>query len=229
MTLFSADNRRKSSGRDLVEAAVSDLLRILLVEDNPGDADLIKELMPGEGPIVFEIECAPRLAVALERVRADPFEIVLLDLGLPDSAGLDTLRSVRQANSDMAIVVLTGNDDVQMGLAAIQEGAQDYLVKGQIDGHLLTRSIRYAIERKKAEERLIQQTEELRQRNDELARLYRASGSLHSSTASNLQGLAKTIVDVVRQEFGQANCSLIMIQKDSNELVRLAVGVPYAD
>src|SRR5271157_2210859 len=83
--------------------------------------------------------------------------------------------------------------------------------------------------RKQAEEALARQTEELRERNEELDRLYRASGSLLSSTPFDIQGLATTIVDIVLKEFGQANCSLIIVQKDSNELVRLAAGGPYAD
>src|SRR5271157_1607393 len=83
--------------------------------------------------------------------------------------------------------------------------------------------------RKQAERALARQTEELRDRNDELDRLYQASGSLLSSPSFDLQSLATTIVNVVLKQFGQANCSLIIVQKDSNELVRLAVGGPYAD
>ena len=73
--------------------------------------------------------------------------MILLDLGLPDSDGLDTLRAMRRRAADTPVVVLTGNDDERLGLAAIQEGAQDYVVKGQIPGTLLSRVLRYALER----------------------------------------------------------------------------------
>jgi PAS domain S-box-containing protein len=126
---------------------MNELLRLLLVEDNPGDAELIKEMLPRDGPGSFEIELASRLATAVELARVEHFDLVLLDLGLPDSAGLDTVRAVRRQAPDLPIVVLTGNDDERTGLAAIQEGAQDYVVKGQIPGALLSKVLRYALER----------------------------------------------------------------------------------
>jgi PAS domain S-box-containing protein len=142
---------------------MSDLLRVLLVEDNPGDADLIVELLPREGPTRFEVECVARFAEALERVGADRFDIILLDLGLPDSDGLDTLSKMRCQASNLPIVVLTGNSDEQLALAAIQEGAQDYLVKGETDKNLLVRSIKYSIERKRLEENLRASENKIRQ------------------------------------------------------------------
>jgi PAS domain S-box-containing protein len=93
----------------------------------------------------------------------------------------------------------------------------------------ITNTLAGIIERKRAEEALSRQAGELRQRNTELARLYRASGSLISGTSLNFQELAQKIVEIVRQEFGQANCSLLILQKDSNELVRLVASGPYAD
>ena len=126
-------------------------LHILLVEDNPGDADLIRELLPVDGPDGVEIECVPRLSMALKCVKAVRFEIILLDLGLPDSQGIDTIRAMRRGAQDLPIVVLTGNQDELIGLSAIREGAQDYLVKGLLDRSLLVRAVRYAVERKLAE------------------------------------------------------------------------------
>jgi PAS domain S-box-containing protein len=137
-----------------------DKLHILLVEDNPGDADLIREMLSGVGPEAFEIECVSRLSMALESVKAIRFEFVLLDLGLPDSQGLDTIRAMRGGAPDLPIVVLTGNKDEKTGLDAIKKGAQDYLVKGQLDSRLLIRSIRYAIERKQVEDSLVQMAQE---------------------------------------------------------------------
>jgi signal transduction histidine kinase/DNA-binding response OmpR family regulator len=129
-------------------------LRILLVEDNPGDADLIMELLSKKGSVSSVVECAPRLAVALELLKQNRFDVVLLDLGLPDSAGLDTVRVMEQQIIDTPVVVLTGNNDEQMGLAAIQVGAQDYVVKGQINGSLLLQVLRYALERHQNARRL---------------------------------------------------------------------------
>ncbi len=142
---------------------MSDLLRVLLVEDNPGDADLIAELLPRDGPTLFEVECVARLSEALKCVGGDRFDILILDLNLPDSDGLATLRTMRQEASRLPIVVLTGNSDERVALAAIQHGAQDYLVKGQIDKNLLVRSIKYAIERKQSEETLRQSEAKYRQ------------------------------------------------------------------
>ena len=133
---------------------MNDLLRVLLVEDNPGDAELMEEMLPRDGTTLFEVECVARLSEALECSGADRFDIIILDLNLPDSDGLATLRTMRQQAFRMPIVVLTGNSDEQMALAAIQQGAQDYLVKGQIEKNMLVRSIKYAIERKQTEEAL---------------------------------------------------------------------------
>ncbi len=137
-----------------------DRLHILLVEDNPGDADLIREMLPPDSPEGVEIECVSRLSKALECVRVVRFEIILLDLGLPDSQGLETIRAMRHGAPSLPIIVLTGNQDEQVGLEAIREGAQDYLVKGHLDNRMLMRAIRYAMERKRAEEVLLNMAQE---------------------------------------------------------------------
>ena len=126
-------------------------LRILLVEDNPGDADLIVELLSRDVFTRLVIKSASRLSEALAAVASEVFDVVLLDLGLPDSIGMDTLRAMRQQAAKLPIIVFTGNNDEQAGLAAIREGAQDFLVKGEADRNLLSRSIKYAVERRQAE------------------------------------------------------------------------------
>jgi two-component system cell cycle sensor histidine kinase/response regulator CckA len=141
---------------------VSEVLRLLLVEDNLGDADLIRELLPRDGPFSFEIKHAAQLATAVELVTTCRFDLVLLDLGLPDSAGLDTVRAMRQQAPDLPIVVLTGNDDERMSLAAVQQGAQDYVVKGQITSTFLLRVLRHAQERFRIMLRLQESEERLR-------------------------------------------------------------------
>jgi diguanylate cyclase (GGDEF)-like protein len=121
---------------------------VLLIEDNPGDARLIQEMLAeGEGG-QFELECVDRLSIGMERLTRSGIDIVLLDLGLPDSQGFDTLKKVLNLPMELPIiVVLTGTDSEELAVKAIQAGAQDYLVKGQIDGRLLMRVMRYAMER----------------------------------------------------------------------------------
>jgi signal transduction histidine kinase len=126
---------------------------ILLVEDNPGDRRLIREMLAEASDVTFDVQYADRLQAAIEYLGQNGVEVVLLDLGLPDSQGLETLRKVYAQVSEMPIVVLTGLNDEMIGVQAINEGAQDYLIKGQVDTQLLRRTIRYAIERKQAEEK----------------------------------------------------------------------------
>ena len=126
-------------------------IRILLVEDNPGDVRLLREGLTGRNGAPFELEVVDRLSAGLERLAKGGIDLVLLDLGLPDCRGLDTLTRARAAVPEVPIVVLTGLGDEAVAVQAVQRGAQDYLVKGQIESRLLTRAIRYAIERKRAE------------------------------------------------------------------------------
>jgi len=132
-------------------------ISILLVEDNPGDRRLIQEMLAeastDELGVIFDLKHVDRLQAGMEYLGQSKVEVVLLDLGLPDSQGLETLRRLHAQASEMPIVVLTGLNDEMVGAQAVNEGAQDYLIKGQVDSLLLRRTIRYAIERKQAEER----------------------------------------------------------------------------
>ena len=131
---------------------MSEPIRVLLVEDNPGDARLLREVLSDISSQQFELIHVERLTEALERLDNERLDVILLDLSLPDAQGVDTVVRVRQHASNLPVVVLTGLDDETMALSALQNGAQDYLVKGQIDAPLLGHSIRYAIERHRAEE-----------------------------------------------------------------------------
>jgi signal transduction histidine kinase len=126
--------------------------KILLIEDNPGDARLIREMLTESIGARFHLECVERLSAGLERLAQGGIDVVLLDLSLPDSQGLDTFLSTHAQVPRVPIVVLTGFDDELLAAKAVQTGAQDYLIKGQVDGHLLARSMRYAIERGRVEE-----------------------------------------------------------------------------
>jgi len=110
-------------------------LRLLLVEDDEGDAFLVSELLQEEDPSI-EVRHVRSLAAAVDAVSIDPPDCVLLDLGLPDATGLGALERLRAAEPGVAHLVLTGDRDVQRGVEAVAAGAQDYLIKGSVDGDL---------------------------------------------------------------------------------------------
>lgn len=136
-----------------------DRIRVLLVEDNPGDARLLREVVKEAESAHIQLTHVDTLAKALARLDADQFDVVMLDLSLPDAEGLDTLLRAHAQAPSVPIVVLTGLDDEGLAIRAVREGAQDYLVKGQVTGQLLVRAMRYATERKRAVEAL-QRSEE---------------------------------------------------------------------
>jgi putative two-component system response regulator len=146
----------------MTEVKMSETLCVLIVEDNQADVDLIREALPETGPVSFQIESVSRLSEALARLKNAGIDLVLLDLGLPDSQGLETYRKLSEATSHLPVVILTGNDDQEVAVAAVREGAQDYLIKGQFVGSLLTRAVRYAMERKRVEEKIQKTMEHLR-------------------------------------------------------------------
>jgi len=126
-------------------------LRILLVEDTPLDARLIRTILR---PPSFEVTYVERLSDALAVLRSAQIDVVLLDLNLPDSRGAETLDSVLEQAQDIAIIVITGDGDEHAALAAVALGAQDYLIKGEASAETIVRSVRYAYERSRADERL---------------------------------------------------------------------------
>jgi PAS domain S-box-containing protein len=128
--------------------------KILLIEDNPGDARLVREALAEAGAALFELSWQKDLAKGLAHLKKNPVDAILLDLTLPDSAGFVTFEKVHAQVPQVAIILLTGSDDDVLAAQAVREGAQDYLVKGDASSSLLVRSIRYAIERKQAEELL---------------------------------------------------------------------------
>lgn len=158
-------------------------IKVLLVEDNPGDALLLRETLADTNAAI-EWSHDQRLGPALIRLERERFDVVLLDLSLPDSHGIETFHKVRRQAPEAPVVMLTGLDDETTAVEAMSQGAQDYLVKGGTDGHALLRSMRYAIERTRREfaER------ELRAAHADLQAAREIQQRLFPSSSPNLSG-----------------------------------------
>src|SRR5271156_5881054 len=122
-------------------------LQVLLVEDNAGDARLLREMFSKETAGSFELSHLTHMRDAEARLAKGGIDIVLLDMGLPDGHGLETLRRARAAAPEVVMIVMTGLEDEALAATAMKEGAQDYLIKGQIENRALPRALRHAIER----------------------------------------------------------------------------------
>jgi signal transduction histidine kinase len=179
--------------------------RILLVEDSPSDVELLKASLEEAGPGQFTFTCAERWAEAVGCLRAAPFDVLLLDLTLPDSTGRETFRQARVEAPQLAIVVLTGIVDEAVALEALRQGIQDYLIKGQMDGHQTARAIRYAIERsrveralKQAEAALRESERQLREANLELEHRVAARTAQLAEMVTNLEDFSHSITHDLR-------------------------------
>ncbi|MDW5563380.1 MAG: PAS domain S-box protein [Methanomassiliicoccus sp.] len=153
-------------GKEHLGEATNNTVKVLLVEDNKGDVLLMKEMLAESRSAEFVLSSASRLSEAIKSAETNPPDIVLLDLGLPDSGGLRTLETMSASLTKVPIIVLTGLTDVELGVKAMTIGAQDYLVKGEVDSAGLERAIRYAIQRKRM-------LEELRESNDRYVSLFK--------------------------------------------------------
>jgi signal transduction histidine kinase len=178
----------------------SDRLDVLLVEDNPGDARLVEHsLRTGTGGAFEppELVQAESMAAAVEELEAGEYDLVLLDLGLPERSGLDTLERLQdymeERDEPVPVVVLTGFDDREAPLEAIQAGAQDYLLKGDLDGDALERSIRYAMERHRQER-------ELQRQNERLERFASVVSHDLRNPLSSAQGTARMLMSRADEE-----------------------------
>jgi anti-anti-sigma regulatory factor/DNA-binding NarL/FixJ family response regulator len=146
----------------------TDHIRVLLVEDGRKDARLIQTMLGAVTSVAFEVEYVDRLSGALKSLDQGDIDVVLLDLSLPDSQGLDTFTKIQAKAPNVPAVVMTGLDDELVATKAVKKGAQDYLIKGQVDQGLLARSLMYAIERQQAQEELRRSEEKLRQTVEKL-------------------------------------------------------------
>ena len=177
-------------------------IRVLLVEDNPGDARLFQELVRDTGADRVKLEHVTRLSAALDRLSNDTFDVILLDLSLPDEQGLATLTRTHAHAPNVPIVVLTGLDDEALAVKAVRAGAQDYLVKGRVDGDLLIRSMRYATERARAVEALERREEHYRsliENSLDLVSILNFDGTIRYASPSHERILGYPSEDLIGQ------------------------------
>ena len=153
----------------------------MVIEDNPGDARLVKEALSEIGGTRFELHFAERISTGIERLAEGTVDVVLLDLGLPDSAGLDGIARILAESPTTAIVALTGSDDEELARSAVQAGAQDFVAKGAMSAEVLVRTILYAMDRR----RLLVEISELQRR---LAEAHELRNQLATLVANDLRG-----------------------------------------
>lgn len=179
-------------------------IHILVIEDNRADARLIELRLQEASPGLCRVEHAGTLAEGLCQCDEERFSVVLLDLGLPDSIGLVGLRELRNRHPDLPILVVTGLEDEQTALAALREGAQDYVIKGQFDGGWLLRAVRYAVER----QRLLTQLQEALAKVDTLSGLLPLCAGCKKirDAAGAWQALDRYVQDHSRAEFSHGLC-----------------------
>lgn len=174
-------------------------IQVLMIENHPADAELTRRTLLKETHPPFAVEWVDRLALGLERLARGGVDVVVLDLGPPDSNGLATFSRVYERARDVPIVILTGSyQDDAMALQAVQQGAQDYLMKDQIGGETLARVVRYAIQRKQSERELRAANQELKRQLDDIAWLNRMAMDREHLTLT-----LKQEVDTLLQALGR--------------------------
>jgi len=201
----------------------SNMTKVLLIEDNPGDIRLIREMLSEERDIVFNVESADCLSTGLARLAAGGIDIVMLDLGLPDSSGLNTFNRVYAQTPETPIVVLTGLGDADVAIRAVQAGAQDYLMKNELYGNLLVRCARYAIERKRTEQELKETEQKFRNLLENIPNIavqgYTPDGTVHYWNSANERVYGYTAKEVI----GKNIVDLIIppeMRSDVQEIIR---------
>src|SRR6266851_5815955 len=207
-------------------------IRVLLVEDNPGDARLVQIALGESVGVRFEVRLVASMTEALKVIPTDRFDIVLLDLSLPDCPSAETVDRVSAANARTPIVVLTGLDDEDFSRGLVKVGAQDYLVKGQFDKRLLARSLTYAIERKRIEQELATARdgalEASKMKSAFLATMSHEIRTPMNAITGMTEMLLRTELDAEQREFAStvltSSLSLLAIINDILDFSRVSSG-----
>jgi signal transduction histidine kinase len=197
--------------------------RALLIEDNPGDARLIQETLRQIPGRPFEADAVSTLADGLERLARESFDLLLLDLGLPDSQGGASIQKVRNHDPDLAIVVLTGLNDERVAVEALQLGAQDYLIKGDYQPNELGRSLRYAFERKQVENAL--REARLNEQIERQAERQRIAMDLHDGVIQDIYGVALSLETVLEDPTREREAINQSIERSIEQLHEVLVNI----
>jgi DNA-binding NarL/FixJ family response regulator len=205
------------------ETMTNETIHVLLVEDNPGDIRRIRSLLAETPSVHFAWEHVEQLSVATEILRNEPFDLVLLDLSLPDSQGLDTFSRLYPHAICLPIVILTDFNDESLALQAVQAGAQDYFVKGQADAECLVRALRYAIERKHTETALRVKIRELTAMAQQFESATRIGHELNNSLATVSLAI-ETLLAGTRLD-NLKHTDLQMVQDEVNRMGRLVANL----
>ena len=192
-------------------------MRILIIEDNPADAYLVREYLRA-GDTSNESEIAERISSGIQAIAKTHFDVVLLDMSLPDGGGLEAVKRVHAVAPDLPIVILSGQQDEALAMQAVQEGAQDYLVKGHVDEFILRRALNYAIERQQLLDRLAASEGRLKNENQLLRRITDAAGRLFSML--DAKEIVRLLAAEARHLFG-GTAVLIYTIADDGEVASL--------
>jgi signal transduction histidine kinase len=194
-------------------------IKVLLIEDNPGDAIFIREMLDEIKNVSFDLEWRDRLSTGLECLANKGIDVVLLDLTLPDSKGFNTFIRMQTQAPEVPIVVLTGFEDESFAINAVRKGAQDYLIKKNVNSELLTRTIRYAIERKQTEKALKDYAAELKEAN----RLKDLFTKIISLDLLDLTAFIRTVTELKLEETKDEEMrnSLLMIKWNADKIIEM--------
>lgn len=192
-----------------VESSKKEVIRILLVEDNPGDVIIFKEILKYSGT-PFSLTNVSTLEKAMFMLEQNCYDVILLDLGLPDSSGLETLQKIQLMKVVPPVVVMTGLDDEVMALEALRSGAQDYLVKSKLSSENILRSVKYSIERKKLQN--------LKEKNAmQFSIISAATSALNDCEDISL--IYKIVCDNIKKLISKTNIITIEYKKDTNYII----------